>query len=146
MQGRRSRVLRLVLVATAAGAVVLVPWTAYLALTLPGSQAGGAWRLAWVGFDIALATTLATTGWLAWNRRQETPIGLVVSATLLLTDAWFDVCLSWNTAGQGGALASAAFVEIPLAVLLGRSALRLAPRGAQLEGDEQERTLTTLAR
>jgi hypothetical protein len=115
---------------TTGGAAILVPWIVYLSLTLPPSHSGGAWELAWVGFDIALAGALATTGRLAWHRRQATLVGLVVSATLLLTDAWFDVCLSWSTSGQGGALVSAALIEIPVALLLSCAALLLMRRSA----------------
>jgi len=121
---------RLILGVTIGGAALLIPWVAYLSLTLPRTQSGGAWRLVWVGFDIALAGALAITGWLAWHRRQVVLIGLVVSATLVLTDAWFDVCLSWNTPEQVGALASALLVEIPVAFLLSRSALILMRRSA----------------
>jgi len=143
-RSRRARIRWVVLVSTLGGAGFLVPWIAYLSLTLPGSQSGGAWRLAWVGFDIALAGALASTGWLAWNRRHATLTGLVVSATMLMTDAWFDVCLSWNTPGQGGALASAVLVEMPVALLLSRAALLLARRGAQTESRPNELSLTTV--
>lgn len=46
---------RLVLiVAAAAGATALAPWTLYLAMTLPPHYRAENWRAAWVGFDIAL--------------------------------------------------------------------------------------------
>ena len=129
-QRRNARLRRLVLGVTIGGAVLLVPWVGYLSLTLPRTQSGGAWRLVWVGFDIALAAALAITGWLAWHRRQVVLIGFVVSATLVVTDAWFDVCLSWNSPEQAGALASAVLVEIPVALLLSRAALMVMRRSA----------------
>jgi len=130
-QRRNARVRRLVLGVTIGGAALLVPWVVYLSLTLPRTQSGGAWRLVWVGFDIALAGALAFTGWLAWHRRQVVLVGLVVSATLVVTDAWFDVCLSWNSPEQAGALASAVLIEIPVALLLSRAALIVMRRSAQ---------------
>jgi hypothetical protein len=55
-----------------------------------------------------------------------------------VTDAWFDVSLSWHTSEQVGALASAILVELPVAVLLTTAALtilrRTATTVAQLRG------------
>ena len=48
--GRR----RLVLAVGGAGALILLPWLAFLSATLPATSSGGAWRTVWVGFDIAL--------------------------------------------------------------------------------------------
>jgi hypothetical protein len=39
----------------AVSAVVLVPWAAYLADTLPSSISARHWPLAWTGLDIAMA-------------------------------------------------------------------------------------------
>ena len=135
---RTSWTRLVVLTLTLGGAAVLLPWVLYLSWTLPGTQPGGAWRVAWVGFDAALAVSLAVTGWLAWHRRQVVVVGLVVSATLIVTDAWFDLCLSANTPEQNGAVASALLVEIPVAALLARSAVvvlrRTAENTARLRG------------
>jgi hypothetical protein len=129
---RRTPWTRLVvLTLTLGGVAVLLPWILYLSWTLPGTQTGGAWRVAWVGFDAALALSLAVTGWLAWHRRYVVVVGLVVSASLILTDAWFDLCLSWNTPEQNGAVASALLVEIPVAALLARSAIVVLRRTAE---------------
>ena len=57
--------------------------------------------------------------------------GLLVAATLLMCDAWFDVCLAWNTSDQLWSLLSAA-VEVPLAVLLAGSALRILRRTSRI--------------
>jgi len=72
---------------------------------------------------LALALCLAATGWWILLRRQLAMFGLVAAATLLLCDAWFDVCLAWNTSDQKWAIVNA-FVEVPLAVFLAASALR----------------------
>jgi hypothetical protein len=113
---RRRRTL--VLVITGGGAILLGPWIAYLSSVLPPTESGGAWRIAWIGLDSAIAVTLAVTAWLVWHRRSLALVGLAVSATLLLVDAWFDVCLSWGTSGQSGAIASACLVNVPVAAFL----------------------------
>lgn len=98
------------------GAVVMVPWTIYLALSLPHRTVTEHWRIAWVGFDLLLAVALACTAWCAWHRRHLVIIGLTTSAVLLVCDAWFDVALS-KGADRWLALATALAVELPLAVL-----------------------------
>ena len=108
----------LVLLVTAGGAVVLFPWVAYLSATLPVSAAGGAWRTAWVGYDVILAAALAAAGWLVWHRRHLSMVALAVAATLVLVDGWFDVTLSWGTSEQWGAVVTAALVELPVAAVL----------------------------
>ena len=115
---------RAVLLVTLGGAALMLPWVLLLFSMLPNTQSGGgAWRLAWVGFDAVLASALAVTGWLVWQRRQSARVGLVVSTTLVLTDAWFDVCLSWGGSEQTTALMSAILVELPVAALLAWAAL-----------------------
>jgi hypothetical protein len=43
------------------GALVLVPWTLYLAYTLPARHRVVHWDAIWVGFDLALALALLLT-------------------------------------------------------------------------------------
>jgi hypothetical protein len=95
--------------------VVLVVWIGVLAATLPRFYRAGSWRGAWVGFDIALLVAFAVTGWAAWRRRQLLIISLVVLATLLCCDAWFDVVLDARTKGFELSLLSALVIELPLA-------------------------------
>jgi hypothetical protein len=113
--GRRRRVT---LMAVTATAIVLVPWTIALSLTLPSRYTSHQWRLAWVGFDVALLVVLAVTGWSGWRSRQIVVTALVVTGTLLLCDAWFDLTMSWSTGEQTAALITAACVEIPFALWL----------------------------
>jgi hypothetical protein len=84
----------------AISSLVLFPWAAYLAMTLPASVSARHWPLAWTGFDVAMAAGLAATAWLAVRRDRRLAFPAVSSATLLLADAWFDVC----TAPAGGPL------------------------------------------
>ena len=96
--------------------------------------------MAWVGFDVLLAMVLLVTAWLGLRHRQVAILGLLVAATMLFTDAWFDVTLSYGTHEQWGAILSAAFLEIPFAVLLASSAIGILQRTsstvARLRGHE----------
>jgi len=59
---------------------------------------------------------------------------------MLVTDAWFDVALSYGTREQWGAILSAALLEVPFAFLLASSAISILQRTsstvAQLRGHE----------
>lgn len=119
-------------------AVVLVPWTGYLAATLPARHTTGQWKFAWVGFDVALLICLAAAAWLGWRRRRAAVPALVATAALLLADAWFDVLLDWGGADPldgWTSLAMAVLVEIPLAVFLLLRARLLLPADAPATGE-----------
>jgi hypothetical protein len=87
----------------AVSAVVLFPWAAYLAVSLPASVSARHWPAAWAGLDVVMAAGLAVTAWLAVRRDRRMAFPAVATATLLLADAWFDVC----TAPAGGPLVMA---------------------------------------
>lgn len=102
-----------VLTLTAAG---LLPWTLYLTFTLPERHVSQHYDLAWVGFDIALASAFAATAWCAVRSSQWLVPLAAASGTMLVCDAWFDVV----TAGRGDigeAVAEAVLAELPLAVV-----------------------------
>jgi hypothetical protein len=122
-QYERRRTIVLALIATCC--LALAAWTGLLAATLPHYYRAGGWRGAWVGFDIVLLAVFAATGWAAWRRRQVLIICLVVLATLLCCDAWFDVVLDSHTKGFEVSLLSAVIVELPLALLAIAAARRL---------------------
>jgi hypothetical protein len=124
VQGGRSR-RNLVLAAATLCAVFLVPWVTLLASSLPNRVQTHEWRVAWVGFDIAMIAAFAATAWFGWRRRQLVITALLVTATLLLCDAWFDVTLSWGTKEQAASLATAALIEVPIAIFLLASYHRL---------------------
>jgi hypothetical protein len=113
------------LVATIVCCVVLAAWIGVLAVTLPRYYRAGDWRGAWVGFDAAELIAFAVTAWAAWRGRQMLIMSLIVLATLLLADAWFDVTLDARTSGFLFSLLSALLIEIPLAVIAIMSARRL---------------------
>jgi hypothetical protein len=105
--------------------IVLAVQIGVLAVTLPRYYRAGDWRGAWVGFDIALFCTFALTAWAAWRGRQLLIMCLLVLATLLIADAWFDVSLDVRTSGFLVSLLSALLVEIPLALVAILGARRL---------------------
>jgi hypothetical protein len=106
-----------VLVFIVGSCILLAAWIGVLAVTLPRHFHTGAWRGAWVGFDVGLLAAFAATGLTAWRRRQLLIVCLVVLATLLVCDAWFDIMLDVNTSGFVASLLSALLVELPLAAL-----------------------------
>ena len=104
---------------------VLVGWIVVLVLTLGRNYTATHWRLAWVGFDIVLLGAFAATGWAFWRGRQIVIACLLVTATLLCCDAWFDVILDLGSSGVWVSIASAVIVEIPLALVMFNAARRL---------------------
>jgi hypothetical protein len=122
---------QLFLIALIVCCVVLAVQIGVLAWTLPGYYRTGNWRGAWVGFDVALFCTFAVTAWAAWRGRQLLIMCLIVLATLLTADAWFDVTLDVRTSGFLVSLLSALLVELPLAgiaIVGARRLLRLTIR------------------
>jgi hypothetical protein len=120
---RRRR--RLFLSGTITCCVVLAAWIGVLAVTLPPYYRAGDWRGAWVGFDVALLGAFAVTAWAAWRGRQVLIMCLIVLATLLLADGWFDVTLDVRTSGFMFSLLSALLIEVPIAVVAILGARRL---------------------
>lgn len=104
---------------------VLVGWIIVLVFTLHRSFHSHYWRAAWVGFDIVLLFSFAATGWAFWRGRQIVIALLVVTGTLLLCDAWFDVLLDLGSSDVWGSVASAVLVELPMAFLMFNGARRL---------------------
>ena len=99
------------------GAVAETGWTIYVGLDLPRHYVANHWDVAWVGLDVAQVTMLSCAAWAAWRRSTLLVIFSTASATLLVTDAWFDV----TTARRGDVFQGillAGLVEIPSAVIL----------------------------
>ncbi|RNI18304.1 hypothetical protein [Flexivirga caeni] len=126
---RRRRAIALAI--TAVCAVFLVPWTAYLALSLPDHYVSHAWALTWAGFDVLLIVMLGLTAFFAWKRRMLLVLTSFAAGVLLLADAWFDVTTA-NRHSVAQALASAIFVEVPLAVFLIWMGVAISGRAAGL--------------
>ena len=105
------------------GAATL-PWTVYLAMTLPKHANTHHYRLTWVGFDIMLVVVLLATAYLAWRGNLLVGQLATVAATMLVLDAWFDVNTS-NRADRPAAILSAVLIELPLAAVCGWIALHV---------------------
>jgi hypothetical protein len=120
-----ARRRRLGTLASVIACVVLFGWIFVLGFTLNRSFHAQHWRGAWVGFDIILLASFAATGWAFWRGRQIVIACLVITGTLLCCDAWFDVVLDAGTSDVWLSIASAVFVELPLAFLMFNAARRL---------------------
>ncbi len=105
-------------------AVLLVPWTAYLFLTLPTTARAENYDLAWGGFDVGLVVLLALTGVAAVRRSPWLAAVAGGTATVLVADAWFDVVMAEGGEDRWVAVAMAVLVEVPLAVVCGWLAVR----------------------
>ncbi|MGE5226534.1 MAG: hypothetical protein ACM3OO_06625 [Planctomycetaceae bacterium] len=105
--------------------LVLAPWIVILGVELPKRYVAAHWDVAWVGFDTALLLGLLVTAWAAWRRRQIVIVTAIVTATLLLSDAWFDVTTARASQDRLLSMLTALLIEIPLALLLLGAALRL---------------------
>lgn len=108
---RRKRTAELLLTCV----VVLVPWTIFLAVSLPDQYRAHHWRLTWAGFDGLLLLGISVTVYLGWRRRQAVIPASIITATLLVCDAWFDISLDLGTSDVWWSVASAVLVELPLA-------------------------------
>jgi hypothetical protein len=104
--------------------LALIPWTIGLAMTLPQHYVARHWDAQWTGFDVLLFGGLSLTAWSVWRRRQIVVPATLVTSTLLLCDAWFDVLTS-DGRDLWISVAAAVFIELPLATLLGLMCLRL---------------------
>ena len=121
---------RLLIFATLA----LVAWIVYLVLDLPVSYRARNWDIAWIGFDFGMLVSLGATAWSFWNRRQLAVPAAIISATMLVIDAWFDVVTSHVGFDRDAALLSACVIELPLAIYLihfSRRAIRFSIANAQ---------------
>jgi len=119
---------RLFLAVVTGSFLFLIPWIAYLSVSLPTHHEVSQWRLAWVGFDGALIAAIGVTALCAWRRLQIFIPWAIVTATLLCCDAWFDIVLDWNSDELIGSVITAVVAELPLAALLlyvARKMLRL---------------------
>ena len=98
-------------------AVFLVPWTLYLTFTLPSKQVADNYDIAWVGFDVALLAGFAAASWAALKGSQWLVPLAATTGTMLVCDAWFDVVTARGGTARWEAVLSAAFAELPLAMI-----------------------------
>jgi hypothetical protein len=118
----RVRRVRLVLMV---GAIIgLIPWTIYLAITLPDKYIAHNWPATWVGFDLLLLLFMVATAVLGLLRRQLLVLTAFTTGILLVCDAWFDV-MTAAPADRWLSILTAAVGGLPLAVILITGALRI---------------------
>jgi hypothetical protein len=92
----------------------------------------GAWDTVWVAFDCAILAGFAASGWLLWRHSAAAVVPLIVTATLLTLDAWFDICMSLRTAGQSTALLTSLLGNVPLILLMGWAAAAIMRRNSDV--------------
>ncbi len=64
---KRNRFVAVLLILVVAG---MLPWTGYLAYTLPSHYEARHWNVVWSGFDVVLMAVLGYSAWAAWFRHQ----------------------------------------------------------------------------
>jgi hypothetical protein len=111
----RTRRLRLAL--TAGAAIGLIPWIVFLVIAPPANDVA-------LGSDVLLVAFMTTTAVLVLLRRQMALLTAFTTGVLLIGDAGFNVMTAgphdlWESA------LTAMLVELPLAVILIATALRI---------------------
>ena len=96
-------------------AIVLLPWTVYLSVTLPSRHESAHWDIVWPGFDIGIALAIVATIVALVRSSDYVPIVASVAGTLLLCDAWFDTLTSQPGSELAWATVEALVAELPLA-------------------------------
>ena len=96
---------------------VLIPWTIFLAYLLPPKYISHNWDIAWTGFDIFMLFLFASTAVLAIRKSAYTAISSAMLATVILTDAWFDILTSRPGIAERRSILEAIFIELPLAII-----------------------------
>jgi hypothetical protein len=112
-----ARMRRLRLALMAGGAIGLIPWIVFLVIALPANYVA-------LGSDILLVAFMVTTAVLVFLRRQLALLTAFTTGFLLICDAGFNVMTArphdlWESA------LTAMLVELPLAVILITTALRI---------------------
>jgi len=126
MRSRRSiRIRRIREWLAICAAIALVPWTIYLAFTLPESYTAQHWQAVWVGFDVLLLLFMIATAVLGFAHHHWLTLFAFATGVLLLCDAWFDVLTAENKDFVVSVLI-AVLGELPLAAVLIIGTLRIA--------------------
>lgn len=105
--------------------VALVPWIAWLFVTLPNSVIAHNWDITRASFIVALAALLATSAVSLFRHWRSARLLSAMTAALLMRDAWFNT-LTARPSHTSLALTVALVLELPLAALCGWVAVRQA--------------------
>ena len=117
MSYKKLSVSRWVIAIYTLAAAALIPWTIFLAGSLPSRKIAHHWDVAWVGFDIFMLVLAALTALFAYRRSARVILTATSLATVLLVDTWFDVLTARPGRQQHDSILFALIVEIPLALL-----------------------------
>jgi hypothetical protein len=97
--------------------LLLLPWTVYLAYSLPSRHVTPHWSVVWAGFDLVMACGALWTIVSIVRQSRYLAIAATATGTLLLCDAWFDLL----TSRPGSELLESSLMavagEVPLAAL-----------------------------
>jgi hypothetical protein len=95
----------------------LVPWTIWLSASLKPDHEIQHWNIAWLGFDIGLASAFLLTALAALRKSPWVGPAAAATGTLLVTDAWFDIVLESQANEIRDAVLLAVIAELPIAAL-----------------------------
>src|SRR5579864_82456 len=98
-------------------AVITVPWTVFLGITLPTHHLSHHWDVSWVGLDLTIVAMLLLNALFSYRESKWLVMSATATSTLLITDAWFDVMSEHSGHPLTEAIILAILVEIPLAIL-----------------------------
>jgi len=98
-------------------AVVLFPWTAYLAYVLPDRHLTPHWSIAWAGFDLLMAGAALSTVTTIVRRSRYLGMAASITGTFLICDAWFDLITSRPGSELVESSLFAVLGELPMAAL-----------------------------
>ena len=118
----RTRRIRLSLMI--GGSIAMIPWLAYLSMTLPENYVAHNWPATWLGFDALLVGFMVATAVFGYLRRQVLLLAAFTSGVLLICDAWFDL-MTAEPRDLWLSVLTALCIELPLAILLIRGAVRI---------------------
>jgi hypothetical protein len=110
--------------------LILLPWTVYIAVSLPARQLSPNYNIAWAGFDVILLGALASTAYFALRRSRYLSTAAAATAALLVVDAWFDV-MTTPSHERVQSILLCVIVELPLAAVcfwLSHHSLQVAER------------------
>ena len=106
-----------VLVVLGGFAIVLFPWTAYLAYSLPDRHLTPHWSIAWAGFDLMMAVGAVATVVSILRRSRYLAMAASITGAFLLCDAWFDLITSRPGSELVESSLFAVLGELPMAAL-----------------------------
>jgi hypothetical protein len=101
----------------AAIGIGLLPWTIWLASSLPRHHDTTRWDFAWSGFDTGLALFFLATAWAAYRRSPWVGALAAATGTMLIIDAWFDIVLESHADELRQSIMLAVLAELPAAAV-----------------------------